>query len=566
MKVAFLCKNAQIDRENTNRNCTTLTRYAILWLMVQIILMGGFEDMKTRNLVMLTLVVCFALFASGCGDKEVSVPTEEPLTLTYWSTISGGANTLQYVKSYAENTALIEVEKRTGVHIEWIHPAVGQENEQFNLLIASGQLPDIISNVEKYRGGSTVALRDGLFLDITKMIETNAPNLTRLIERNPILRKDLYSEDGVFLGFCQLSDDSYGTEASVSEETPYGGPMLRKDYLDELGLGIPETMDEWHKALTAIKETKKPSIVLSMPTSGVNELFGTFLSAFKIAPDFYQVDGIVKYGRIESGYKEYLTAMNQWYKEGLIDSEFAMRDQQSLNSLINSGQVAAVHQQSPSFISRLKGMNQLWTGASYPSLEKGVSNPWRYSATLATGWYTLISATSKHPKECIEFLDYGYSEEGLELLNFGVDGVDYNGLDEKGRPNYVESYVTAAGDSTEWTARRDAFRLHGGAFLHADKRSNPNRWVEDLERWRDVWGSAPSLYRLPSIRLTIEENTEASNVMADVVPYMNEMTTKFIMGVEPLTGFDDYVANIKKMGIDKSIAVRQNALERYNKQ
>lgn len=525
------------------------------------------KTQKTKRGIMWILLCTTAVIGCllcGCSKEEQSSAENDSLTLTYWHSIDGGANTLQYIKSYAENTALQELEKRTGVHIEWIHPAVGQENEQFNLMIASKQIPDMVGNAEWYRGGPGTAIKDGLFLDITDMLKTYAPNLSSLIEQYPILKKQMYSEDGTFLGFCCITDDQFGTEIGVSAESPYAGPMIRKDYLDELGLGIPETIDEWYTTLKMIKETKNPNIVLAMPNKGVNELIGTFLAAYGIAPEFYQVDGEMKYGRIEDGYRSYLETMHKWYEEGLIDSEFATRDQQSLNSQMDSGQVAAIHQQSPSFILRQKSLNQEWTGTPYPRLDKNTPNPWRYSRFAAMGEYTIISADSKYPEECIQWLDYCYSLDGMRLLNFGIDGVDYFGLDENGCPIYSEKYVTADGDSSEWTAKRDVFRLHSGSFLKSDKRSNPNRWINELESWRENWASTPSLYELPPVILSVDETTELSNVMNDIKTYVNEMTVKFIIGTEPLSGYEEYVSNIRKMGIDDALEIYQNALDRYN--
>lgn len=501
--------------------------------------------------------------SSSSGNKS-SDSSKEPITLTYWCPVDGGATTLQYISSYAENTAYIEMEKRTGVHIEWIHPAAGQEQEQFNLMIASRDIPDLVGNAEYYRGGPAVAVQDGLFVDISDKLKEYAPNLMNLMDQSDELKKQMYTNDGSFMGFCMITDDSFGTDLTPYEESPYGGPMIRKDYLDELKLDIPETIDEWYAALKAIKESKNPDIVLTIPTNGANESFGTFLSAYGIAPDFYQADGVVKYGRIEDGYRSYLETMNKWYSEGLIDPEFATRDSQSLSSLKDNGQVAAYHQQSPSFISNQKKLNQIWTGAPYPTLEKGKTNPWHFKNNLTRGYYTLISATNPDIERSIEWLDYGYSKEGMNLLSFGIDGVDYNGLNEDGCPNYIENYVTAEGDAAEWTSHRSVFRLHNGTYLKSDKRSNPNRRIVELEKWRDIWGSTPSLYSLPPVTMTLDENTEYSNVMTDVKTYVNEMTIKFIMGTEPLSKFDEYVENIKNMYVEKAVKIQQDALDRYN--
>ncbi len=54
--------------------------------------------------------------------------------------------------------------------------------------------------------------------------------------------------------------------------------------------------------------------------------------------------------------------------------------------------------------------------------------------------------------------------------------------------------------------------------------------------------------------------------MAEVKTYQEEMFFKFIMGVEPLAKFNDYIDQIDKMGIKRAIEIKQKALERYNQQ
>jgi putative aldouronate transport system substrate-binding protein len=52
--------------------------------------------------------------------------------------------------------------------------------------------------------------------------------------------------------------------------------------------------------------------------------------------------------------------------------------------------------------------------------------------------------------------------------------------------------------------------------------------------------------------------------MTDITTYASEMAIKFILGVEPLDGFDKYVTQIEQMGIDDAIKIKQAALDRYN--
>jgi len=54
-------------------------------------------------------------------------------------------------------------------------------------------------------------------------------------------------------------------------------------------------------------------------------------------------------------------------------------------------------------------------------------------------------------------------------------------------------------------------------------------------------------------------------MMTDIRTYADEMQVKFVMGTEPISKFDDYVAQINKLGLDKTLAIWQASLERYNK-
>lgn len=68
---------------------------------------------------------------------------------------------------------------------------------------------------------------------------------------------------------------------------------------------------------------------------------------------------------------------------------------------------------------------------------------------------------------------------------------------------------------------------------------------------------------MPPVSLTAEEGDELAKILTTTDVYQNEMVTKFIMGVEPLDKFDEYVNEMKKMKIEDAIAIYQKALDRY---
>ena len=68
-----------------------------------------------------------------------------------------------------------------------------------------------------------------------------------------------------------------------------------------------------------------------------------------------------------------------------------------------------------------------------------------------------------------------------------------------------------------------------------------------------------------SVISTNEEVEKLSSIMADIETCQKEMVTKFILGQTPLSEFYKYIQNMKDMGIDIVIAIKQAQYDRYIK-
>jgi putative aldouronate transport system substrate-binding protein len=111
-------------------------------------------------------------------DSPVVFPLKEPITLTYWSPLP--ANLASTVSNYSQTEYYKELEKRTNIHIKFIHPPVGQEKEAFNLMLAGRDLPDIIEvDFDKYPGGLVKAKEEGFIIPLNDKLEAYSPNLQR---------------------------------------------------------------------------------------------------------------------------------------------------------------------------------------------------------------------------------------------------------------------------------------------------------------------------------------------------------------------------------------------------
>ena len=82
---------------------------------------------------------------------------------------------------------------------------------------------------------------------------------------------------------------------------------------------------------------------------------------------------------------------------------------------------------------------------------------------------------------------------------------------------------------------------------------------------RRDWGDTADFdYEMPqTLTMTAEENDEYSKIMGDVKTYVNEMSAKFIMGIEPLDNYGTFLETLEKMNVSRATEIQQAALDRY---
>lgn len=498
--------------------------------------------------------------APSADDSSLST---EPISLTYWTGLNAGA--ARSLKQYGESLFYQELEKRTNVNVKFDHPAVGSEAEQFNLLIASGKLPDVIEyNFTTYPGGPEKAISDKVIIPLNDVIEQHAPNLKAYLDANPEMKKEISTDNGTIYSFPALGAGN----SNVSS-----GLVLRKDWLDELGLQIPETIEEWTNVLTQFKEKKGAKTPLTMTLAEFKS--ERFNGAFGIGVGFYLDGGQVKYGPVEAEYKAYLALLNQWYKEGLLDPDFATQDGAAKDAKATNGTAGAF----PAFIGSAVGKylnankdsNPAYdlVAAQHPVLNKGdeprfFTAAYDYRGDNSAG----ITPANKNVERTAQWLDYLYSEEGNMLKSFGIEGTTYTL--EGDYPKYTDLIV----NNPDGLSIGDAMAKYLRVSTPSPGFVGDDRYTEQYYSF-DQQKNAVTVFnqyydnlketRLPRVTPTDGEGQELSSIMAEVNTYSEEMFMQFVMGAAPITEFDSYTEQLKKMGIERAIEIYQAAFERYTK-
>ncbi|WP_372661389.1 extracellular solute-binding protein [Cohnella sp.] len=541
---------------------------------------------KNRFMNAVALLAVFAILMAGCSgngggngnegnggiaDKGTAEATDMttkeigyPDSISYW--VSLNPNVSATMKDYSEIAAYKEVEKQTGTKVTFQHPPTGQEKDQFNLMLASGSLPDVIEyQWNQAPKGVDSLIKEKRIIRLNELIEQHAPNLTKVLNDNPDFRKMVTTDEGNIYVMPFLLGDPL---LSV-----FNGPVLREDWLKKLNLEVPTTISEWETVLTAFRdgdpngngEKDEIPYFFSIADTDLNSLF---VGAWGITADFYQEDGKVKYGPIQPEYKEFLTLMAKWYKEGLIDRDYATTDGKLKDAKVTGNQLGSLSTYPGSGIGRytdlMKESNPAFAvvGAPYPALEEGGQSIGQYAFPFSTHG-AAISASAKNPEQIVKWLDLKYGEEGHLLFNFGIEGESYTL--ENGYPKYTDTILNNP-DLPVTQAMAKYFIASWNGPMVQDKRYIEQYYKLDAQRnAQESWSEADHSKRMPPVTLTSEESSKASAIMNDVKTYRDEMINKFIMGGETLEGFDKYVETIKQMGIEEATSVQQSALDRFNK-
>lgn len=492
------------------------------------------------------------------GEAVNSDRITELTKLSFWIELFPDAAAI--MKSYDEVTAWQVVQEKTGVDIEFEHPAQGQLAEQFNLMVAANKLPEVVVySWNAYPGGAMKAISDKKIVSLNDYLDY-APNLKRLLDENPEWRKMVSTDNGDIIGFPFIRED-------VAQQV-FLGPAIRQDWLDKLELSSPTTIDEWYNVLKAFKEQdpngngEADEIPITL---AAGEL--AFAGAFGTPNDFYQENGTVSYGPIQPNFKQYLATMNQWFNEGLLDQDFASNDGKMIDAKVTGDQLGSLilflNGGIGKYMDLIAGTDFKLTGTAYPTLNAGEQPVFGHIDNPITGIFAAITGSNKNVIETVKFLDYLYSDEGKLIMNFGKEGESFNLVN--GEPVYTEQVL----NNPDGLPISQSFRKHimgatSGPFVQDIRHSMQYTTKPEQKAAMEAWSGPTHEKRIPPVSIAVEDSSQFASIMTDVNTYKDEMILKFIMGAESLDNFDKFVETIKSLGIDKATEIQQAALDRYN--
>ncbi|GEN87294.1 extracellular solute-binding protein [Oceanobacillus sojae] len=493
-------------------------------------------------------------------NKEGFPIVDEEIQLTMMAPGNG-------IEEWENMELLKDYTEKTNIQFKYVTPPASDFQTKLNLAFTSGDIGDIIygAGTDNLTPGMEVDYGEqGVLIPLEELIEEYAPNLKKLLEEKPDIKKSITTVDGHIYSLPMVSDE---TTAQW-----YTGPLwYNGKWLEALGVEeLPKTTDEFYELLKRFKEEDPngngqadeiPLLDVKMESSRP-----WLLAAFGIKEwGIEENNGKVRYAPMEEAYKEYLTYMHKLYEEGLLDSEtFSQSDEQKKAK----GQDSRI------------GVFPDWYSffTTGEPEEEAVGNPMFYPLTnddsrepviplghgMSRGAFS-ISESNPNPEASIRWIDYFYSKEGFEYLNMGPEGHLWEWEDEeegtKQKLDTPEGYessedyrgsLTPDYGITTPSLRNDLDSLGEDTQFEQFIKEET---AEKIEPFGEIG--------YPLVYLTKEEQKEVNNIEVDLNSYVEQMEAKFITGVEPLSNWDNYVDTIEKMNIKRYVEIYQDAYNRW---
>lgn len=500
------------------------------------------------------------------ADFEPLKAYETPINLTAWRFIHTGAEFMEgedINNNVWTNAYLSEM----GIDLDYVWTVPEEQfTEKLNISIASGDLPDLMWVDRK----SLVELaeNDKLY-DLTELFD-------RFCEEE--LKETLQADQKSF-DTAKVDGKLYSIPYTKSSVDNLHMLWIRTDWLDNLGLELPKTMQDVIDIAYAftnndpdgngIKDTYGLGLCKTFETEGHYNING-FLAGYHgyLRKWLPASDGTIQYTSIQPEVKEGLLALQKMYADGVIDPEFGVKARADVKEDTAAGKIGMEFGSMSGALSVLQvsvdnDPNAEWMPMEIPSID---SNPATPITEMPVKLYFCVNKECKNPEALIKMMNIGgklneeqqsvYGNvivtEGDTSKNYGVWQYAYT-MNEAPRKNLdAHNHVLealASGNPSE---------------LNQEELSYYDNIVKYRAGDKSFWGTE-RVFGTPSSQDVLQKYVDKDSYlfsafyggttegMNDYLATLNDMEeevfTKIIMGTD-VSAFDEFVNNWKSLGGD----------------
>ncbi len=378
--------------------------------------------MRRIIILLICVLVSGALFAaSQAEDDQAAATGEEPFRISILNRVPRATFNPE------TNIKLKKIEEEYNVEFDYEAPPGSNYMDRVNVIMASGDLPDLI-NLNTNDPGYPKFARDGLIIPLDEYVE-GKENLHRMLN-------EAQWRQGMLFGKVYSIPRPQRRQAR--------GGVIRTDWLENVGMDIPETKQEFLEVLRAFThddpdgngEDDTYGVTLTGGYQDMTTLFpvviasGFNINGWNMHPT---TGGKVTLMPGQDGFFEMVDFVKQIHDEKLVNPEWFMHKNGDSKQVLFRGE-AGVHllwDNVSAWVNRLTDLQKQDPDAELAFMLplKNDNGGRTYYFKPATWGTWAVTSAAEDPQRIVDFLDQMYTQKAIEILYAGIKGETYESYD-----------------------------------------------------------------------------------------------------------------------------------------
>lgn len=440
------------------------------------------------------------------------------------------------------------VAEKTGVeYVLQTTPPGADPAETLNVMIASNDLPDIFRPIG---GVEQTLIQQGGALALDELLPKYAPNVWSNIPKEAwdIVRA--------------ASPDGHIYYVPKVYTIPERAPMIRKDWIDKVGLSVPETKDDYVKLLEAFRD-KDPNgngKADELPTTGrefgkwMDHLFAIYgVAMWEGNPEWDIYDGKLQYAGITPNMRAAIEFIRDLYAKKLLDNETFLNKGDVWQAKINNNLVGSWYHLPASLKDKYNAMKQTAPDAYIIGLPVPKVDGFQGFVTqksMGEVEWMIPKSAEKNAPNALKLLDFFYDKANAEFVQFGIEGVHHEVVNGQKKLLPADDNKPIALGMLNLTTRESMEKRIADTYEPDEAKMVMDIFDVSTKDARRIAGDG-----MPSLVYEGFPDIQSHKMF-------QQYLAKIVIGEWPIEKFDEFVALWKKSGGD---TVTERAQAWYDK-
>ena len=500
---------------------------------------------------------------SGGTAEAVTFPLKDNYSFTIMTRVASDSE-----QDFSKKALVQRMNEKTNCTATYEAIPDEQFNDKFKLALSKSNMPDVVTKMYIKPYDILGYAKKGVFIPLEDYIETDMPNLSKVLDARPEVKAAITAADGHIYTLPFVNEWSHNSKENINVIGAI--PYINKTWLDELGLELPTTTIELEEDLkkfkTDITVDSGEVIPMSFRINQVNQDPGITLGSFGCGDnmDHYMVtnDKEVYYTLVQNDVREGLEWLHQLYAEGLIDPEIFSQDGSTYSAKVSSGRVGLFYDWAIGLAGDYTDEYVALPALAGPDGTKNVPRQNYYSFDMGV---TAVTGACKNPSVVCAYLDQ-YFDPSMSIQNC------YGTYDDD---NYTNVF-TKDGDMLKWTEEGaadgnirndqnlyDTFAILADYYgVYVDRMLDSD--AQRLDMVKNIYTpDISSDFNYPAAFMDQEDITRISEIETDLQTYAEQEKATIVKDGITDDDWNAYLKKLDDMGLQELIQLKQKGFDMF---